>query len=274
MSGKVFFLTGCASGIGKHMTGALLKQGHKVAAADINLDGLEAAAIEQSWPEDRCLLLHLDVTDNENWEGAIAECEAELGEIDVLMNIAGYLQSGWLHEASVLEVNRHIDINAKGVVFGTQHAARRMIPRKEGHIINISSIAGLVPVPGMALYSAAKYFVRSYSLAASYELRDHGIAVTAVCPFSVATPLLFRQEQNTEASMMFAYRALSVQDIERALNRALAKRPLEVWIPQPRAWLARVIDVFPRLATWFAPVYNARGRAAQEKLRERAEVDR
>lgn len=264
---RTFFLTGCASGIGRHMAGVLAERGHRVFATDINLEGLEASAAERGWLEPKVHLARLDVTDPDNWEEVFGRAVDALGGVDVIMNIAGYLQSGLVHEAPVKETNRHIDINAKGVVFGTQVAARHMVERGKGHIINISSIAGLVPVPGMALYSASKYFVRSYSLAAADELRPRGVAVTIVCPFSVQTPLLERQVTNPSADMMFAYPALTVQDIEQAIiRRALPKTPREVWIPRSRCWLARLVDVFPALAPWVAPYYVERGRAAKAKI--------
>lgn len=270
MTTRNFFLTGCASGIARHMTGVLLSQGHKVYATDINDEALEAHAQEKGWPADRVRTARLDVTDPDNWEEVFAEAARDFGKIDVAMNIAGYLQSGWLHEAPVHEVHRHVDINGKGVIFGTQVAARHMIGNKSGHIVNISSIAGLVPVPGMALYSAAKYMVRSYSLAAAAELRPHGVYVTVICPFSVQTPLLERQLYNTEASMMFSCPALTVEDIEKAIvNRALKKKPLEVWIPRRRCWLARFIDVFPSMAGAAASFYNSMGRSKQARLQEK-----
>lgn len=267
MSHKTFLLTGCASGIGKHLTGVLSRAGEDVIAADINIDGLEQAARDEGWNASRVHLRRLDVTDPDQWEEVFAEGVRTLGRIDVCMNIAGYLQSGWVYEAPLKEVERHIDINAKGVVYGSRLAAQHMVERKSGHIINIASIAGLVPVPGMALYSAAKFFVRSYSLSIAEELRPFNVHVTAICPFSVQTPLLERQEKRFEASMMFSAPALKVEDIEKAiLQKALTHRPLEVWIPESRCYLARLIDFFPGLAKHLIPYYNAWGRKEQDKI--------
>ena len=74
------------------------------------------------------------------------------------------------------DVHRHFDVNVKGVIFGTRAAAARMIPQGHGHVVNIASMAALAPIPGLALYSASKYAVRAFSLAAAEELRAHGVA--------------------------------------------------------------------------------------------------
>ena len=78
-----------------------------------------------------------------------------------------------------------------------------MIPLGSGHIVNIASLASLVPSPGLALYSASKYAVRAFSLAAAEELREHGVAVTTVCPDAVRTAMLDKQLDYPEAALTF-----------------------------------------------------------------------
>nr|WP_293172473.1 SDR family oxidoreductase [Nannocystis sp.] len=261
-----FFVTGCASGIGRHLAGVLLAAGHQVFATDLDDAALRAHA--GAWPPDRAHTHRLDVSQADAWELVFAEAVRTMGGVDVLCNVAGYLLPGRVGDYTTEVVHRHFDVNTKGVVFGTQVAARHMRARGEGHIINIASLAALAPVPGIALYSASKYAVRGFSLAAAQELRQHGVAVTVICPDAVDTPMLDMQVDHDAAAMTFSgSRFLSVDDISTAiLKRALPKRPLEIYLPRSRALLARLADLFPRTALWLRPMLERRGRARQAAM--------
>lgn len=267
---KNFFLTGCASGMARHLTGVLLGQGHRVFATDVNLPALEAAAQERSWAQDRVRLRALDVRNADDWEKVFGEAVQEFEHIDVCMNIAGLLLAAWAEEQPVNEVHSHIDVNLKGVIFGTRIAARHMAPRGKGHIINIASIAGLTPVPGLAVYAATKYAVRAYSLSVNMELRKKGVYVTAICPASVQTPMLDAQLHNDAADLFYSgYRMLTVEEIEYAiLHRAMRRRPpYEVHIPRLKTKLGKFVDLFPAVGPVFAPLYKWSGRRRQAQRR-------
>lgn len=262
-----FLVTGCASGIGRRVADELAGRGHRVLATDIDIESLRSHAEDQGWPSERVHCQRLDVTDPDSWTDAVNETEDRWGGLDVLYNIAGYLQPGYVHEVALADVDRHFDINVKGVVFGTRIAAARMVTRGSGHIINIASLAAFAPVPGIALYSASKYAVRAFSLAAATELRDRGVAVTVVCPDAVETPMLGKQRDYDEAALTFtAPRVLSVDEVMRCITGVvLEQRPLEVALPRSRKWLARIVDVFPELGPWVSPLLAKRGRAKQRK---------
>jgi 3-oxoacyl-[acyl-carrier protein] reductase len=265
-----FFLTGCASGIGRHLAGALLAEGHRVWATDLDLAALSAHA-DARWPADRARVAALDVRDAAAWSRVFAEAVADMGGVDVLMNVAGYLRPGFVGEFTAEAVHLHFDVNTKGVVFGTHTAARHMLARGEGHIVNIASLAGLAPIPGIGLYSASKFAVRAFSLAAAQELAPRGVAVTVVCPDAVQTPMLDLQVDCREAALTFSGpRILSVDDVAAAiLGRVLPDRPLELHLPRSRALLARVADLFPRAAMWIRPHLDRRGRARQRAMQTR-----
>ena len=267
---KNFFLTGCASGMARHLTGVLLGQGHRVFATDVNLPALEATAQDRGWAQDRVRLRALDVRNADDWEKVFGEAVQEFGHIDVCMNIAGLLLAAWAEEQPVNEVHSQIDVNLKGVIFGTRIAARHMVPRGKGHIINIASIAGLTPVPGLAVYAATKYAVRAYSLSVNMELRKKGVYVTAICPASVQTPMLDAQLHNDAADLFYSgYRMLTVEEIEYAiLHRAMRRRPpYEVHVPRLKTKLGKFVDLFPAVGPVFAPLYKWSGRRRQAQRR-------
>lgn len=267
-SQRVFFLTGAASGIGKHLAGALAGRGHRVFATDVNEQGL--GALREGLAGPGKLVTHpLDVTRADAWEKALDAAEQAFGQVEVMMNVAGFLKPGFIHEADERAVEMHIDVNVKGVVWGTRAAARRMVTRGAGHIINFGSLASLAAVPGLCLYSASKFAVRGLSLAAAAELAPFGVAVTVVMPDAVKTPMLDLQVHYREAAMTFSGDApLSVQDIEKVIfDKVLPKRPLEVALPLSRALLARAANAAPEAALALAPTLTKRGLEAQEKAR-------
>jgi 3-oxoacyl-[acyl-carrier protein] reductase len=266
----VFVLTGCASGIGRHMADVLVSRGHKVFATDIDVDALTQHVRSRAWSADRMRACRLDVRDVEGWDEVIRQAVDAFGRLDVLMNIAGYLRPGHVHETSSDEVHRQIDVNAKGVIFGTQAAARYMVRQRHGHIINVGSFSSLAPIPGIAVYCASKYAVRGFSLAAAQELRPFGVYVSLVCPEVVQTPMLDLQKNYSESAVVFsAPRFLSVEDVADVIvYRVLPRKPLEVFVPRARGRLVRLLDFFPRLTGIAWPILRRRGLARQRQVRE------
>jgi 3-oxoacyl-[acyl-carrier protein] reductase len=269
MASQIMLLTGCASGIGKHLTGALLARGHRVVATDLDLAALERAAEDGRWERPRVRLAKLDVRSEGEWESALDAAKSAFGGLDVLMNIAGYLQPAYVADITQRDLDLHFDVNAKGVVLGTRAAARRMIPERRGHIVNIGSLASLAPVPGLSLYSASKFAVRGFTLAAAIELLEHGVAVTLVMPDAVETPMLDKQVAYKEAAMTFSgNKALTVHDIERLIvETVLPKRPLEVAIPPSRAILSRLANTAPAAVQRLAPALLKKGMKQQERIK-------
>jgi len=246
---KVVWITGCASGVGLHLTKAFYKRGYRVVATDVNFDGLTRCAEEHQWASDRVLCRRLDVVSPDDWQTILADVVSIWGKVDYLFNVAGYLKPGFGHQTPIEEIDRHIDINLKGLMYGAQLVAKQMVNQQSGHIINISSMAGLAAIPGLSLYSASKFAVRAFSLAMAEELQAHGVKVTVICPDAIQTPMLTLQEDYEEAAMTFSGpKTLTVEDLERVVfNRVLKKAPVEVMLPIGRGILAKLGNVFPGL---------------------------
>jgi 3-oxoacyl-[acyl-carrier protein] reductase len=185
------------------------------------------------------------------------------------MNIAGVIRPGLVEAISPADVDFQLDINAKGTILGTRAAAARMIPKRSGHIINIGSLASLAPVAGLSLYTASKFAVRGFSLAAASELKPHGVALTLVMPDAVKTPMLDLQVDYDEAALTFSGdKPLAVEDIEELIiNTVLPRRPLEVTIPLTRGALARLANTVPGAISLLRPLLTAKGSKEQARLR-------
>jgi 3-oxoacyl-[acyl-carrier protein] reductase len=265
---SIMLLTGCAGGIGRHLAGVLSRRGHHVVATDLDEAALAREAESRGWDRAKVTLRRLDVRREDEWEAALDAAFA-IGPVDVVMNIAGYLQPAYVADVAGRDVDLHLDVNAKGTILGTRAAARRMIPRRAGHIVNIGSLASLAPVPGLSLYSASKFAVRGFTLAAAAELREHGVAVTLVMPDAVDTPMLDKQVPYKEAAMTFSGpRPLTVEDIEALiLEEVLPRRPLEAALPLSRAVLARIANTAPALVQRLAPALLRKGMKQQARIR-------
>jgi NAD(P)-dependent dehydrogenase (short-subunit alcohol dehydrogenase family) len=263
------FITGCASGIGAHLATALARRGHRIVATDINEVGLAAQSAGARWDDSQVRIQPLDVRSETDWESSLDFAERVFGPIEVLMNVAGYLKPGYCHEIDIPSVRLALDVNVLGTILGTRAVAQRMVPRGTGHIVNIGSLASLAAVPGLCVYSASKFAVRGFTLAAAQELAPRGVRVSLVMPDAVATPMLDLQENYDEAALTFSgKRALTVEDIERVIvDEVLTRKPLEVTIPLSRGYLARIANVLPQTARLLGPTLARKGRRAQAKAR-------
>jgi 3-oxoacyl-[acyl-carrier protein] reductase len=265
--------TGCASGIGRAVARRLHAQGHSLMATDADEAALRRASDAEGWTDpSRVVVRALDVRDAQAWQTAIVALQQRWGRLDVLLNVAGVLVATWAHETSDRDVDRIMDVNAKGLMYGTNAALRVMVPRKQGHIVNVASLAGIVPVPGLALYSASKHAARAYSIAVGQEVRKHGVFVTAVCPTVVDTPMMDAQIDREEAAFTFSgKRALSVDEVSEAIvDRAMVKKPLELVLDVPRTGqglAAKVGNAFPALALRMSDAIARKGRTEQGRLR-------
>lgn len=265
MTRGAFLVTGAASGIGRHLAGCAERRGWRVLATDLSAEALEVAGEEDGWGAQVSARV-LDVRHPLAWQEAVEEAVDELGGLEVLVNCAGYLQPGWIHEVAPREVDMHLDVNVKGVIHGTRAAAAAMVRAGRGHIVNVASLAGVAPVPGLSLYSASKFAVRGFTLSIADELASHGVAVTVLAPDAVQTPMLDKQRDREEAALTFSGgRALRVEELATALfDHILPRRPREVLLPRGRGWLAKLASAAPEWTSRLVPHLRAKGRAAQE----------
>lgn len=178
---RTVLITGGAGGIGRAIGAAFAQAGDSVVLAD--LDGAEEAAKPLGGRG-----IRLDITD----ETAIAATLDEVGPIDVLVNNAGLLSvHGRLLDLPGADLLRILSTNVHGTFLMTQLVARRMVERGEpGVVVNLSSIGGRQPTPGMGGYESSKAAVDALTRWAAIELAEHGIRVNAVAPGPVATPML------------------------------------------------------------------------------------
>jgi NAD(P)-dependent dehydrogenase (short-subunit alcohol dehydrogenase family) len=189
-----WFITGCSTGIGREIARAALEAGHSVAATARNAESV-ADFVEQFG--DRAIALPLDVTDRDQIAAAVTATETAFGGIDVLVNNAGYGYMAAVEEGDDAEVRKLFDTNYFGVVDTLKAVLPGMRARRSGHIINISSMTGLVANPPNAYYSSTKFALEALTEALSKEVAPMGIKVTAIEPGAFRTDWASRSMQES-----------------------------------------------------------------------------
>jgi NAD(P)-dependent dehydrogenase (short-subunit alcohol dehydrogenase family) len=196
LAGRAGIVTGGAQGIGRAITEAFVAAGARVAILD--LTGAPEAAAEIAGEN---LGLPADVTDENGIEAAFAEVAETFGRLDFLINNAGVRSIHPILEHPLDVWRRTLEVDLTGTFICTQAAARLMIPRGGGRIVNIASIAGILPLKNRAPYNASKAGVIALTKSTAAELASQGIVCNAIAPGIIETPLsaeYFRDEAMRE----------------------------------------------------------------------------
>jgi meso-butanediol dehydrogenase/(S,S)-butanediol dehydrogenase/diacetyl reductase len=189
LEGKVALVTGAAKGIGRGIALVLAEQGATVVVTDVDTDLANSVAEEARELSGHALALRHDVTNIAQTYDVVRRAVAECGQLDVLVNNAGVVKATPIWEIDEAEWDRVNDVNQKGLFFCCLAAIEHMKPRKQGVIINISSMAGREAEPLFSHYSATKFAAVAITQAIAKELAPFGIRSHAVCPGVVRTPL-------------------------------------------------------------------------------------
>jgi NADP-dependent 3-hydroxy acid dehydrogenase YdfG len=264
---SVFFISGAASGIGAATVDLVTSKGHRVAVCDINLP----AAVELC---DRigpaAKPIELDVRKPDSWQRALDEAWSTFGGVDVLVNNAGLIHTGWVIDQSVDECRHMVEVNLLGVINGAQAITPRFISQGHGHIVTVGSLAAFVPLPGQTVYAATKHAVRAFHHGFAIEQQESPIDFTLVCPGPVDTPMLRKQLSDDAAALTFSDPAIAPQTVARAILDAAERKPREILIPAATGAALRVLGTYPGIVARMVRRAQARGRAVMEKKRRGA----
>src|ERR1700754_237599 len=175
----VWFITGCSTGFGRELVRAVLARGWRCVATARNKAALADLAGDAG---ERLLTLELDVTDAQQIAAAVEAARARFNAIDVLVNNAGYGYQTAIEEGVEAEIRAQFDVNVFGLFAMTRAVLPSMRARRKGHVLNITSLAGLAGYAGSGYYAASKHAVEGWSDSLAIEVEPLGIKVICVAP--------------------------------------------------------------------------------------------
>jgi NADP-dependent 3-hydroxy acid dehydrogenase YdfG len=227
LTGKVAIVTGASSGIGEATAIALASAGATVTIAARRSDRLQSLAEQITASGGTALPITADVADEAQVQAMVKKTQAEYGKVDILINNAGVMLLGMIDGADTEDWRRMMNINVLGLMYATHAVLPQMKTQGEGHIVNISSVAGRVANAGSGVYNASKWAVCAFSEALRKEVYQHNIRVTVVEPGLVATELphhITNAEAKERAKDFYgSVKALESEDIAAAIVYAVTQ---------------------------------------------------
>lgn len=239
---RVAVVTGAARGIGRQIASDLLAAGYTVVIGDLDLEQTEATALELGAG---CSAVRLDVTDRRNVASVVAEVEKSVGPIDVWINNAGIMPTGYFTEQSLEVSAKVIEVNFLGVVQATKAVLPLLLERHSGAILNIASATGAKPIAGAAVYSGTKGAIVNFSDAVRREIRNSGVQISVILPNFARTPM------SVGITAPPALGSVSAEQVSAVALRALRTGRFESFVPRRLGPVIRFSRLLPtRVQDW------------------------
>ncbi len=247
---RVAVVTGAGSGIGRGLALELTKRGCKVAIQDVQKDRIEAVAEEVRALGGTVLVDAFDVSSADAMGKFSERVASELGGAHICVNNAGVSLSGNFLDLSLEEWEWIVGVNLWGVVYGCKFFLPQMLEKDEGHLVNISSIFGIIGVPSQSSYCATKFAVRGLTETLDIELHDTNVGVTSVHPGAIATNIVidsrnrFDTREQKRAEKMIR-QGMKPERAAQHIIDAIDRDKSRLRIGKDAQWLDRMARVAP-----------------------------
>jgi NAD(P)-dependent dehydrogenase (short-subunit alcohol dehydrogenase family) len=262
-------VTGAARGLGRAIATMLARRGHDVLVTDLEHSDAQAAAEAVTAETGGSVgALALDVREEAQCAAAVDEAVRRAGRLTVWVNNAAVFFTGPTWEQDEATRRLMVDVNTTGTVNGTTVAISAMRGTGGGHIINIASLAGLVPVPGEGVYAGTKHGVMGFSLSTQADLILAGIrdiTISCICPDGIWTPMLYDKLDDPGAALSFTGKLLQPAEVAEAVEEVLDRPRFVRPVPRWRGVQVRLFDLMPQLTLRMAPLVVKQGRWAQRR---------
>ncbi|MBY5406424.1 SDR family NAD(P)-dependent oxidoreductase [Rhizobium leguminosarum] len=265
---KTYLITGGASGIGAALSRLATEAGHKVIIADINLAGAEkvAASIGGS-----TTALGLDICSEEQWDTVLEGVWREHGGLDVLVNNAAIVHTGYARDVPMEKHIHTMETNFFGPMKGMLAALPRFKAQGHGHLATVCSMTGLLPFPGIASYAAAKHALRAFHLALALEERHTPVKFTIVHPTSTETPMLEKEAEDDAMALSFAGTPVTPEFVAQIVLDSIHNEVIEAFAPPERGAVVKELGINPE-SLWEMMDRNAVVGAEKLKARRAAKA--
>jgi short-subunit dehydrogenase len=220
LAGKVVVITGASRGIGADLARGFAEAGARLALCARTEDQLAEVAERARSMGAEAVAIPVDVEDRSSLETMVDRVGRDLGPIDVLVNNAGVDKVWDFREIPVDDIEWIVRVNLVGLMLATRLVVPQMVERRQGHIVNMSSAAGLAPVPYASIYSATKHGVVGFSRSLRIELAQHGVGVSVVCPGFVTDDGMFAQHGLTPPK---GAGSVTIRDVTEAVLACVRK---------------------------------------------------
>ncbi|MGV1786679.1 MULTISPECIES: SDR family NAD(P)-dependent oxidoreductase [Agrobacterium] len=257
---KTALVTGAAGGIGQVLTERLVAQGYKVLMLDINAQSLEACKARFG---DAVTPVICDLTDRDSVAKARKEVGIAVRSLDVIVNNAGFIVPGPFIKAEADAIEKQMQINLLGPLRVLNTFLPLMVTN--GHVVNVISMAGILPLKDSSVYAAGKFGLRGFTISLALELKERGIKVSGIYPSSVDTPMLQMEARNGGSPLNFLAEPLSPETVANAIMRAIREGKLEYYVPYGDGLLSRIVSAFPWSIARLLPRFEKKGMVGKQR---------
>jgi short-subunit dehydrogenase len=262
---KTVIITGGSEGVGAAAARLFADAGANLMLVARTRKNLEAVADELR-DRTRVEIFAMDVTDADACVDVFKKAAFEFGQIDVLVNNAGYHARGNVEDVDAAKLAKIVDVNLRAPIILSRIAIPYLKEKGSGVIINVGSMAGRTPVPGSTTYAAAKAGLRSFSLALAEELRDSGLKVGLVSPGPIDTQFILANIDET-ADITLSQPMSTVEEVAQTIVDLCSNSVKEIAMPRLTGILTTVSYLFPWVSRQMRPVLERKGRRFKEKFK-------
>jgi short-subunit dehydrogenase len=270
---KTVIITGGSMGVGAATARKFASLGANLVLASRGKKALEEIAAELK-PLTKVVIYPMDVADPSACAGLLKKALYEFGAIHILINNAGYHKRGLVESVNAEELGKMIDVNLKAPIMLTRMALPHLREAGSGAVINVASLAGRVPVPGSATYSASKFGLRAFTFALADELRDSGIKLAAVSPGPIDTGFIMADIDAT-SDLTFSQPLSTADEVADAIVNLVLNDKRERSMPPVSGLLTYLNYLFPAFGRAMRPALLKRGQRVKRRIKaERKAAER
>ena len=240
LKNKVLIVTGGSGGIGSAIIKKLSQHGARI----ISIYNQNPPAGNS---DKNIFWRQADLTKSEDWDNLLLYTLKNFKKIDIMINSVGYLEPGEFSSIKANQLTKMIDLNFSYVLIGIHKTLAIMNEQRFGHIINIGSLGGIVPMPYSAVYSATKFALRGFSFSLAEELKVTGLNISLITPGSVVTKMLNSEAMNESCSISFLSKPISPVNVADAVLKVINKPRVELLIPRSQSFPSKLLVFSPGL---------------------------